>query len=569
MPQNNNIFLGIWDGHDAGAALIKDGKVLGAVNEERLSRRKLDAGFPSQSINYLLGLISAREKEKLTVCCSTYDFAKTITRIFPSLKEEYYLLRRRKKPPGKFSASKKLFKYYLTEIKGNWLTRLLSTKVLRNELKKIGINNALHIVNHHLAHAASAAFTSGYERTLVVTVDGIGDAESGSIWKFENGLLTKLSSLPGHASLGIFFEHVTNLLNMRELEDEGKVMALANYAFPVPDNQNPLKDLIQISGLKTTSTLGGPGMYYALKKILWSYPSEQFACMAQRVLEMKLIELIKNAVNISGINNVAYAGGVASNVKANMLIEHLPEVNKFYVFPHMGDGGLALGAALAVANNQVGLQKIALPTLALGPEFSDKYIETVLTDCNKVTKLDNNALSSEAAGLIASGEIIFWFQGRMEYGPRALGQRSILARPDSVDIKNRLNLILKKRVWYQPFCPSLLYEDAIHALENFSGTDNFFMTTAFKVTPGYRDKLAGVMNVDFTCRPHLVTERDDSRFLNLLYNIKKMTEVGAVLNTSLNLHGEPLVCSPQDAVKLFMQTDINYMFIGSFLVSKK
>ena len=221
-------------------------------------------------------------------------------------------------------------------------------------------NYNLDLVDHHQCHVACAAFCSNFENATVVTIDGIGDALSGTVSALKNKKLERIAEISGKHSLGIFFEHVTNLLNMRELEDEGKVMALANYAYPIPDHENQLLDFLQIDGMQVRCRYSTLRMYDELKKILWKYPSEQFSYMAQRTLEVRITELIRNAVVTTGLQNVALSGGVFSNIKVNMLIRTLPEVKDCFVFPHMGDGGLALGAALAMNYERNGITSAAL-----------------------------------------------------------------------------------------------------------------------------------------------------------------------------------------------------------------
>ncbi len=557
--------LGIWDGHDAGAALIEGDKILFAINEERLTRRKLEIAFPVRSVNACLEHTGTPIEEISEIAVSTSDFAKTLGRVIPSLREEYYLIRRRKKGPKKASVLKKKLKYKLTEYPSSPLTKWISRHNIQSRLKTLGFQNfRLYVTDHHYSHAVTAAFCSGFEQALVITLDGLGDGLSGSISRYEQGKLERIAALSSRHSLGIFFEHVTNLMNMRELEDEGKVMALANYAYPVDDAQNPMMELIQVEGLSVRCSHASLGMYEALRKILWYYPSEQFAYMAQRTLEVKVLELAQNAMNTTGLNQLCLAGGLFSNVKVNRLLRLLPRVRRCFVFPNMGDGGLPLGAAFA-ANYQLNkIHHTPLKNLCLGPQYSDEEIEDTLKESGRSYKKSGDIVK-ETAEIIAAGGIVFWFQGRMELGPRALGARSILARPDSVDIKDILNLRLKKRVWYQPFCPSMLEEDAEEILEDYDGNTNRFMTMAYMVREDMRDSVRGVINVDGSCRPQIVGE-ESSLYHQLLREVRKRTGHGILLNTSFNLHGEPIVCSPRDAVRTMIDTRNEYMAIGSFLV---
>lgn len=557
--------LGIWDGHDSGAALLQENKVLFAINEERLTRRKLEVAFPEKSIAACLSYLNLTPEDIHHIAISTYDFAKTLARVFPSFKEEYYLIRRRKKTPKGFTYLKKKVKYKLTEYRPNSIYKFISTLVLEKKLKELGFKDfQLHLLNHHLCHAASAAFCSGFDNCLVLTIDGIGDGLSGTISSYKDKKLRLISSISGSDSLGIFFEHVTNLMNMRELEDEGKVMALANYAYPIDDKDNPLMDFFQVEGLNIKAKYSTLQMHSRLKKILWKYPSEQFAYMAQRILEVKIIELVENALKQTGYNNIALSGGVFSNIKVNMKIKDNPLVENCFVFPHMGDGGLALGAAM-LANYEINnISSYNLRNLYLGLEYDDEEIKNSLQK-HKLQFKYTEEIWKETAQLIAQGSIVLWFQGRMEVGPRALGARSILALPNSEKIKDTLNLKLKKRVWYQPFCPSMLEEDAKQFLQNYNSRSNRFMTMAYLVREDLHEKVRGVINIDGSCRPQILNN-DKTPYEKLLYEVKKLIGHGVILNTSFNIHGDPIVCSPEDAVKTLIKSKADYLAIGNYIV---
>jgi len=562
------VILGIWDGHDAGAALVEDGEILFAANEERFTRKKLDVEFPSLSIKEALKFANLRPEDISSIAVSTSDFAKTLTRVFPGLKRRYYLIRRRKVGPSFFNRISKKAKYALTEIGPNRLTKWISTCAVEEELKKLGFfGHPLVWVEHHLAHVAAAVATSPYEKGLFLSLDGIGDGLSGMIGTFEGAGLNVLNRFSGKNSLGLFFEHVTNLLNMRELEDEGKVMALASYGYPVPDDQNPLLKWVEVNGLALRSKYHSWKLHKNLEKILYLYPSEQFAYMAQRVLEVNILKLVENACKATGMSDVVYAGGVASNIKVNMLLKNSENVKNLYVFPHMGDGGLALGAALLAGQMRQGTSRYPLKDLFLGPAYSNAEVEGAIRAFDlPYRKIEN--IEDRVAELICQGHIVLWFQGRMEYGPRALGNRSILALPDSVAIKNRLNIYLKKRVWYQPFCPTMLAEDAAEMLEDYGGVNNPFMTVGYKIKEPYADRLAAVINADNSCRPQIL-DGGPSRCVRLLKKVKDFTGHGVVLNTSMNKHGESIVNSPAEALELLVNSPFEYLAIEDFLVGKK
>ncbi len=564
--------LGIWDGHDSGAALLNDGKIIFAANEERFTRNKLEVEFPFCSVREALKFAGLRPSDIEVVAVSTSDFSKTLTRVLPGLKRRYYLIRRRKIRPTFVSRFSKKAKYVLTEIGPSRLTRSVSSRVVHRALRGMGFADyRLVWVHHHLAHAAAAVCTSPFAKGLFLSLDGIGDGLSGMLGTFENGASRPLKEYRGRDSLGIFFEHVTNLLNMRELEDEGKVMALASFGYPIPDSQNPLLEFFSVDGLDIKAKSHSVGLFKKLKEILYLYPSEQFAYMAQRVLEVCICRLVENACRATGMADLAYSGGVASNIKVNMLLKNSPFLDHLYVFPHMGDGGLALGAAVSASQQILGTSRVDLEDLFLGPSYADSEVESEIKKFG-VSYEKCASIEERAAELIRRGEIILWYQGRMEYGPRALGNRSILAVPNSVAVKNRLNVFLKKRVWYQPFCPSMLEEDAGRVLEDHNGVNNRFMTVGYKVKNGFADQLAAVINADNSCRPQILGAAEAplyGRYYRLLHQLKEKTGLGVVLNTSFNKHGESIINTPREALELLLNSQFSYLVLENYLVWKK
>lgn len=558
--------LGVWDGHDSGAALVVDGRLLAAVNEERLSRRKLEVRFPAAAISACLELGSVGPEQIDVVAACTSDVAKAIARLFPSTKEAFYQIRRRKAPSGPGSTLRKRAKYWVTELGPNPLSRAVSRICLRRALRGIRLGRAeLRVYDHHRCHAMTAAYASGFDRALVVTLDGVGDGLSATVSTLEDGGLRRLDRTQAGHSPGVFFEHVTNLLNMRELEDEGKVMALAGYA--ARPECNPLMALLEPHGLRFQTAAPGHALFGRLKRLQWSFPNEQFARMAQEALERATVEVVGEALRRTGMTKVALAGGVASNIQVTRRIRSLPEVDDVYVFPHMGDGGLALGAALARASEGNGRLQVDLQTLALGPGYTDDAIRRAL-DVAGLSYHRPGRLADAVADLLVRDRVVLWFQGRMEYGPRALGHRSILARPDKLALRDRLNLVLKRRVWYQPFCPSLLESDARRLFSDWKGRPDRYMTTAYTVREGHRPALAAVINIDGTCRPQIVEDDAPGDFAAVLRGMRDRIGLGAVLNTSFNFHGDPLVCTPGDAIDVFRRCEAEALAIGPFLVDR-
>ena len=560
--------LGIWDGHDSGAALLQDGQLRVAINEERLTRRKLEILFPTLSIDACLRQGGLRPEQIHVVAATTSDPAKTLGRLWPGSKERYYAVRRRKAPPGPVAGLTRGLKYRMTEWSPGPVSRSLSTAALRRQLARHGLARPeLRIVDHHAAHAAGAAWASGFEQCAVLTIDGLGDGLSATISTFRDGRLDRIAASPARHSVGVFFEHVTNLLNMRELEDEGKVMALADYAAPIADGDNPLLPWVRVKDGVIETEWPGHAFRRHLARVHWGFPNEQFAYLAQRTVEHAAVALARDAVRLTGCRRLALAGGVVSNVKATRKVRLLPDVEDVFVFPHMGDGGLALGAAMREAAASGERLRVDLSRLDLGPAYDPSVIEASLLAAGLPATCAGD-LPSRVAGLLADGRIVMWFQGGMEYGPRALGHRSVLARPDRLDLRDRLNLVLKRRVWYQPFCPSMLESEASRLLTDWTGGRNRAMTMAYEVADEHRARLAGVMSVDGTCRPQIVDDTESGPFAEVLREARRRWDAGVVLNTSFNIHGEPLVCSPAEAVDVFLRSGADALAIGPFLVAR-
>jgi len=567
MMNKTEVLLGIWDGHDAGVVFLQGRKILFAANEERFTRRKLDIGFPKLAIQFGLDYLNLKAEDLQTVAYTTTDPAKTLTRLVPQLKEKYYKIRRKKQYPNSLTTLQKSFKYFYTEFAPNPVSDWVSNIHIRYKLKQLGIRpRVLHSVDHHLAHATGAYAASAFEDALIISLDGIGDGLSGLVVSAKKGKFRQLHKQSGRHSLGIFFEHVTNLSNMRELEDEGKVMALADFSIPIKNADNPLMDFFTVKNGVIRAKYSSAKMYKVLKKILWKYPFEQFAYIAQKTLEQHGLEYVKYWVKKSKQRNIILVGGLAANIKLNQKILELDEVDDIFVFPHMGDGGLALGAAAAISKARYNSHKIDFKDCFLGPAYSDKEVEHAIKKTHLPYQQVNPA--KEGAKLVARGEILFWFQGEMEYGPRALGHRSILTLPGSIEVKDKLNLKVKKRVWYQPFCPSMLLKSAKKVLKEIKGTPNEFMTCGYWVKQKFQPQLAAVINIDGSCRPQIV-QSHNKIYYEFLKELEKKTGLGVVLNTSFNLHGEPIVHTPEDALRVFELSDVNYIILNNYLVTKK
>jgi carbamoyltransferase len=480
-------------------------------------------------------------------------------------------------PPSRFYGIKQRAKYALTQLSTNALFRAQARHWFARALKAPVAS--VFLVDHHEAHAASAAFWPEWSAdAMMVTLDGIGDGESGSVWRWSEAgaTLEKLVSIPGSASLGLFFEHVTNEVQMRPLEDEGKVMALATFAAEIPAQANPFLKWFSLEsdarGLPLLRCSIAPTrMARAVARVVWCTPREQVCRMAQQTLEHFVPRFFAQLAQATGIGRFGYAGGVASNIKVNRLIRSSVGVEQLEVCPAMGDGGLPLGAALAIWHRLTGRRPAPFSDFRLGTDRGDlgEGAEAAAAAAGATCQRPAD-IAAVVAERVAAGEIVMWAQGRMELGPRALGARSIVARADSLAARDDLNLRLKRRVWFQPFCPSILLSEAPELLADYRGgrDSNLHMTMGFLTTPRGRAALAGAIGPDGSCRPQMVREDRADPWYRMLARVKDLTGMGAVINTSLNMHGKPMSDTADGVVEAWVESGAQHLALGSALLSK-
>lgn len=417
-------------------------------------------------------------------------------------------------------------------------------------------------------------FPSEMEEALVVTLDGVGEYDSTVVWKADDEGLERLDTYKYPNSLGYFYAAATRYIGFREWNGEGKLMGLAPYGSENAEIENKLKEVIDISPPYDVSKLNPPSQNPVERSVSelenifdrerktgseYSQWEKDFAYTVQKLLEQIVSSLVKDMVDKTGIHNVALAGGVALNCKMNRVLREKEFVDDFFVQPVAHDAGIPLGPAFIEGGT-------GSFDIYSGPGYSQRYIERLLEKYQlEYSRL--NKPSKEAANAIESGEIIGWYQGRMEFGPRALGNRSILGDPTDPATRDKVNNKVKNREDWRPFAPSILRE----AAEEYLGqdTDAPYMIQAFELEQEKAEEIPAVKHpADGTVRPQTVTKEANPKFYRLISHFEDLTGVSAVLNTSFNTSGEPIVNSPEEAIRDFYTTGLDRLFIGDYMLEK-
>ncbi len=547
--------------HDSSACLVRDGELLFAVAEERLSRVKHDNRFPHLAIQACLNFAGIRPGQLDEIC---FGWSPPRAGFLHDLK--CYAL-------GRQPAS---YLYVLNSTR-HFLSMWHQRGGMNRFTHHFGPTKArARFVDHHLAHAISTYAFSGFQEATVVVTDGRGAWEASSIWYGHQGQLELVQMIPWPNSLGLFYAEFTHYLGFQKYSDEWKVMGLAPYGEPgvnlrdfvVPDDQPYWVNARRLLGHDADDVAGIEGLLGAkrLPESEIDGRHKDIAFAVQDACEQAMLTLVRSAVEETKCRNLCLAGGVALNSKANGKILASGVVDRIFIQPAAADDGVALGAALAPCLDRGGRLPVkAMLHAYLGPESSEAESEKVLRTYKlRCTRLDDPA--KVTAELLANGKIVGWFQGRMEFGPRALGSRSILADPRDPEMNAKVNNAVKFREWWRPFAPSMLAERAGEYLENAS--DSPFMILTFPVKPEKRSVIPAVTHVDGSARPQTVEEDVNPLYWRLIREFEKRTGVPVIMNTSFNLRGEPIVCSPTDAVRTFFSSGMDALVLGCYLVEK-
>ena len=578
-------------GHPA-ACLLQDGKLVAFAEEERFVRVKQAQGyFPGRSIRYCLRTADLSLSDVDFIAfgwdANRYTFYYPLFLGLSYLKNVVLRRKERAKVGGERQNQGSAVISGLKDILSNH-PRSMKQEITFG-LRKAGFVEErvppVVFVKHHLAHAATAFYCSGLPESAVLVFDGHGEENTVTFWRGSGDQLELLHKIDVPNSLGWFYSLFTEYLGWNPNEGEVKLMALAPFGKPDAELQKLVEDILHITPtgieLNTDYTFYNDRSYgrffsdLLVEKLgLPRGPDEvitdrhhDIAFAVQTRLEQAGIHLAKLCLQYAGSRNLCLAGGVALNCKMNGVIHRERLADHFFVQPISYDAGVALGAALVVAQKHGLDPRFELTHLHWGPEFSGEQIEAVLKR-NKLRYRRTDEIERVAARLIADGKIIGWFQGRLEAGPRALGGRSILADPRGPNMKDQVNHYVKFREGWRPFALSILDEEKEKYLVRPS--DSPFMVKAFLVQEDKEaDIQSGMHWIDHSTRPQTVREETHPRYWKLIKEFQGITGVPAVLNTSLNVKGEPIVCTPEDALRCFFGTGMDALVLGDYLVEKR
>ncbi len=589
--------------HDSAAVLLIDGDIIAAAQEERFTRKKQDASFPSNAIRYVLN------EAKVT----TSDLNAIAFYDKPYLKFERLLVTYHAFVP-------KGLKSFLSAIPVWIKEKLFMKKLLKEELEKLNIKNVpLLFPEHHLSHAASAYYPSSFKEAAILTIDGVGEWATTTICKGEDNKITILKELHFPHSIGLLYSAFTYYTGFKVNSGEYKLMGLAPYGIPDSPEVRKFKNIIldKLVDVREDGSIlmnmdyfryaTGLRMTYDKKwGKLFGFPSRKpespitieymnMALAIQQVTEEIVLKLARTAKILTGSENLVLAGGVALNSVANGKILAEKLYKDIWIQPAAGDAGGALGAALAAWHIWLGNERIYngsydnMKGAYLGPAFDTREIKfnALKYDANYSEYTDFNELAGFTARKIAEGFVVGWFQGRMEYGPRALGNRSILGDARNPEMQKKMNLKIKYREGFRPFAPSVLEEDCAKYFQiSIPSPYMLFVIPVDEsirkpLPPDYYTKdlyerlyfqrsiLPAITHIDYSARVQTVSKKENPKYWTLINAFKELTGHGVIVNTSFNVRGEPIVCAPDEAYRCFMKTEMDYLVMENLVFEKK
>lgn len=592
MRQKEILTLGLHYGHDATAVLLKNGKVVEAMSEERLSRQKKHSGYPLLSVEYIKNKYNIRS-EDFTEVSIVGAFLNEGAGIFRT-REDNENDRNSSSRTQYYKRSLAFFFPFLKrvyDIRDYFLHIRQSNKnveqKVRDFLAKEFPSAGLSFIHHHDAHAwATVPFIEDHQKkTLIFTVDGAGDNASGSVSLYEAGRMEHLVKFPVQKSLGLFYCAIVDLLGMKRNEHEFKVMGLAPYAKVSSGEKvyEKFKKLVwfdkNLMTIETSFDVTQATAYLIAKEYNIDHRFDSLAYGVQKLTEEVLKDMVVSYIQKYDIHDIAIGGGVFMNVKANQKILELDEVHSMISMPSSGDESLAIGAAYAYYIGKHGCRSLVpISDIYWGSEYSESEIANIvqkmdLSSKYKVEFFDRKKgyyIEKKVAALLSENSVVGRFSGRAEWGARALGNRSILANPSSRENVKLINEMIKNRDFWMPFATSLLKEDVEKYLIVTKEVNAPYMSITYNTTErAQKDVIAALHPYDFTSRPQIVSREMNKEYYELIAEFKKITGISGVLNTSFNLHGEPNVERPEDAIRTFEMSGLPHLALGDYLISKK
>lgn len=566
-------------GHDTGVALVgRDGRIVAAMSEERLSRVKMDGGFPFRALEMVLRMGGVRPQDLDAVAVpflNRADQAAEGARLLMSAVTQPSLLagqyRTRSGHDAFQNGMRAIGAYgYVDDFKRRVRAvrehdRRPFVADWRAFLHASGLGGVpLVQMDHHLAHAAGAYWMSGWSEALVVTCDGVGALKSSIVAVGRGTKLDIVGRTFYPNSPGEFWEAVTVICGFHHMKHGGKITGLAAHGNAEAPCYDVLRRAIWAEGLSIRTRIDP----LALSKALAGVPREDIAAAAQRRLIEVVVDLMRAALKQTGLRRVALAGGVFANVRLNQAIAELPEVDEIFICPAMGDEGLGVGAALWTAGTRYGAKPARVPHMYYGPDYSDADMQTALSAHGLTAeRFDDGVLAERVAERLAAGRVVALSRGRLELGPRALGHRTILYQTGDASVNDWLNKRLD-RTEFMPFAPVTLAE---HADQCYAGLDRCryaaeFMTVTCGCSAGMTRQSPAVVHLDGTARPQLIRREIDPFYYDVVSAYHRRTGIPSLINTSFNMHEEPIVCTPDDAVRAFVRGHLDCLVLGPFLV---
>jgi carbamoyltransferase len=554
----DSIILSLNLSYDSGAAIFINGKLIAAVGEERLNRIKLTKKLPKKSIEEVLRIANVNKKD--------VDLVLLGSLITPNW---IYLVLKVYKNKDIHDQFSKTLRYAIFEqifVRKIGLINFESYLVKKNIkrlLRQWGIYAPITLMDHHLSHAYAAYSNAPFDDGLVITIDEMGDGVCCTTNLGGNGILKTVGSMNGFCSPGLIYSQITQLLGFTPSRHEGKITGLAAYGNP-KICEHIIRKLMKFEKGRFKVQFINSKNHFIYKDLL-TYKREDIAAALQYVFEDIIVEFIKGEIKLYGKQNVALAGGVFANVKLNQKIHEIKSLNQIYIYPNMGDGGLPVGAGYAFLQHK---PDDISNNIFLGPSFTAKEIERSIEQSGLHFK-KSEQIEKDIAELLAKDKVVARFAGRMEYGPRALGNRSILYKASDPTVNIWLNKKLN-RTEFMPFAPSTLMEFAADYYKGIEGAEHTaqFMTITFDCTELGKERQPACVHLDNTARPQLVTEKYNPSFYKMIKYYYEITGIPSILNTSFNSHEEPIVCSPDDSLKAFVQADLDFLAIENFIVWK-